>query len=258
VTRKINKLFAVLIAILGVSTLHATDDARARMATIGFVPSAWQYKSYCDKPVYKPETSSSGRVFIQTVDATALIGGGSPEPSFAGRAFGYKARNRGEFGGELRVFPPGGKSRRLLSGNVQQLIAVGADLYVFEGLDHFGMSTGAIQVVRAYDSAPKLQLLTLMTDRPIHAIRSERGFLIVGNEALTEFNEEPRTLEVYPYDRMVLRATSGLIESGSLVVIGACGGVIALSVPCSNALMPDANTDRCRARFYIPRGKSSP
>jgi hypothetical protein len=139
--------------------------------------------------------------------------------------------DHGEFGGSLSVSQGPAKPRVMLDANVIHLLPVGDDLFVFSGLAHMGLSVGAVHRIENYDSAPVLQLFTLLPAKPdVIAMEPKTQRIVAVSEiSVSEiwggfYNVITARHHRFPH------ATSALVSWPNFL-IGHCGGVALLELP---------------------------
>jgi len=101
----------------------------------------------------------------------------------------YIGTDRGEWGGELTANFSNGRSQVLIRDNIVQLEPHRESLYVFTGLSHLGLCTGAIYEIEHYESVPKAKRLMLLPDTPVVVIKQGEdkkvaNYLIAGTSSL--------------------------------------------------------------------------
>lgn len=245
-------LMLAALPALGASKLDLeTDFLRS-----GFVRGVQNHT--CRGPLYVAELAS-GELKVRPATAKIVRFGFNKTLGFSGKSVRYEARNEGEFGGKLEAVLKSGERRLMLNGNTQSLVPVGKDLYAFEGLSHLSMATGSIYVIRSYDQDPKVQRdpVTFLPDTPVYAALRTKDhglgwFWVVGTHSLVAVITDWHMLQVHSWDEFSVGEVSSFAEDDRGVLIGTCGGVIAIEVPCRRAPR-SANDKPCAARFYVPK-----
>lgn len=251
-------LLPTLLCALATATASAAD-LRTALLKLDFVPGGQDQR--CIAPVYKAEIVA-GRLSIRAMtDQEAQAAPTNlTRRSFEGRKLRYQAEDNGEWGGKLEMVRPTGERRTILEDNVQSMLKVGDDLYVFAGLAHLSMDTGTVYAVRQFDVEPKLERVTLLADTPVYATlvlrpREWRWFWIVGRSSLTELNEDLSVLKVHPFGNVDVLDFGGFAEVQERgLVIGTCGGVVAfVPPPHCRTFASEGQFDPCKPQFYVPR-----
>jgi len=161
--------------------------------------------------------------------------------SIQGKRFTYEADNRGEWGGDLNVREGGGPKRSLVRGNTQDLITLSDDLYVFTGLDHLGLSYGAVDIVENYDSNPNSRPLTVLPEAPaVVALDTNWGGFLAVSPLSVSLVTPNGSLHVIMARHAYLPSPNSVMSMGEAdILIGVCGGVAWIHAPWRMHFPPD-------------------
>jgi len=253
--KPITALMALLLTGMAASGA-SNSDFEIDLLRSGFVRGVQDHKCWND--FYVAEIVD-GNLKARSVGADIGQSRITGEVRFSGKSVQYEARNDGEFGGKLEAVLKSGERRFMLKGNTQSFVPFEKDLYVFQGLSHLSMSTGSVSVIKDYDGRPQPQdePITFLPDTPVHAAlaskhRGLHWFWVVGTHSLVQVITDWHLLQVVSWEEFSVREVASFAEDDRGVVIGTCGGVIAVDVPCRRA--PRTIDDRaCPARFYVPK-----
>lgn len=249
---------AFMVLVLGALPAWGASkfDLETDLLRLGFVRGAQNHA--CRSPLYVAEIAN-GNLTVSPAGAKTERFGFTETLRFSGKSVRYEARHQGEFGGTLNAVLRSGERRLMLKGNTQSLVPVGEDLYVFEGLSHLSMATGSMYVIRGFDQdpMPPTAPVTFLPDTPVYAaLRTKHQglgwFWVVGTRSLVAVITDWNMLQVYSWDEFSIREMSSFAEDDRGLLIGTCGGVIAIEVPCRRA--PRSESDKpCAAQFYVPK-----
>jgi hypothetical protein len=246
-------LVALLLPMLAAARPEPSIDLETAILRAGFLPA--NQPDQCFEPMYVAKFEGQS-VSIRREPDGARRFGWAESISLVGKSVRYEAQNRGQFGGQLTAILKSDKRIPMINANVVSLAGVEKDLYVFTKNTTFG--TGSIYVVEDFDSNPKSprKPTTFLPDGPVYVaphIRAPRGFWIVGGHSLSEVTlDDWGMLQVHSFDEFHLSSVSSFSADDRGVVIGTCGGVISIEVPCLRPPAP-GSTKGCPARFYVPK-----
>jgi hypothetical protein len=172
---------------------------------------------------------------------------------FSGKRFHYEVKDRGEFGGELRVREGKGPARILLSDNVMHLLPVDRQLYVFGGLSHIGASSGSVYIVEDYDSKPVAAHLSNLPEAPDVVVPAfqGRGFLVISNLTVTGVDFRGNLEPVMARRAVLPDPNSALAMSYADVLVGICGGVAWIHMPWRMQRPPDPDDEIPLVTYWL-------
>ncbi|WP_045857947.1 hypothetical protein [Teredinibacter purpureus] len=145
----------------------------------------------------------------------------------------YSSQDKGEFGGELGATIDG-VYKKLMDGNVRELIRYGNSLYVVEGLGHLGLSRGSVYLIEDVTEPKTPKRVTLLPEAPAAALLSENGNLIIaGDRGVYSISEGYfSSLNILYWDafwsRIFLWGPTSIVEYEGKYLIGLPQGVAVL------------------------------
>ena len=165
----------------------------------------------------------------------------------------YQGTNRGEWGGKLTAIFSDGKEKELINDNIVSIIRYPPKhltttdensssedgkpvLYVFTGLAHLNLSSGAIYVIHGYENNPSVKRLTLLPDAPYVVItdknyRGNTHFFIIGPETVTSYAPAQDRIKVLLIDQFWrgMYPTSGIVKNNE-ILLGMRSGVVIINL----------------------------
>jgi len=164
----------------------------------------------------------------------------------------YIGVDNGEFGGALYYKTKNQKRKLLMEGNINNLIPIGNDLYIIEGLAY--LSRGSVSVIRNYKTPSIPQIVTLLPDAPeISFIEKEKDYLgnhtitIAGSSSFMQIIGDSR-LEIYANNTFWggLYPTS-MVKIGCYYIIGIRSGLAVVELTQGKTI----------PRYFCPRAIAS-
>lgn len=142
--------------------------------------------------------------------------------------FKIEGTDNGEWGGQLMLTPPNGSAITLLKENVVSIQKTQDSIYIFTGLSHMSIDTGAMYELINIKTKPELVRVTLLPSSPMHVIFDEGVAYILTYAGLIAINpsRQDPSFEIIVYEAPWQNfAPNSLVKQGSSFVIGMHSGV---------------------------------
>ncbi|MCR8924031.1 hypothetical protein NO559_14705 [Dasania sp. GY-MA-18] len=99
---------------------------------------------------------------------------------------GYRliGTDKGEWGGELTLYPPSNEPKVLLKDNITNIHRFNDSIYVITGQAHLGSNGGAVHELINLETNPELKLITLLPAAPNYVISDENRIYILTYDGL--------------------------------------------------------------------------
>ena len=208
----LKRLVIILIPCMWAASFNAFSDEFSELLKqnnfIGYPVPAYDHSDWRkanNSLVTYYVTDSNGTVTINTRRSSV-----QPLLTYAAENIRYQGTNNGEWGGKLMAIFRNGTNKVLINDNIVSIIPyqpkllestgnnasdenTKAALYVFTGLAHLGMSSGAIFAIREFDKNPSISRQTLLPDAPYVIIPDKnnndgtRFFIIGASTALSRW-----------------------------------------------------------------------
>ncbi|MBT8338434.1 MAG: hypothetical protein HKP58_06195 [Desulfatitalea sp.] len=221
-------LLILLILFPLIASAGKIDDALVRAGLTEKQPPVGDItkERFVKYDFYRVELKDN-KLFIGPIDRSEVHTLATSELQFDG--FKLVGTDKGEWGGDLTLYSPKGKTQVLLKGNINKILRFRNSIYVITGLAHMGENRGNVLKLLNLETNPKIERITLLPAAPVAAITDENNIYILTIDGLLslEYQDDDFRLRIIANNApWSWQLPNSLVKIDNAFIVGMHSGVI--------------------------------